>query len=131
MEKIRYLSPEYLEALETRGQALPQQPGASVDIQYVVRDAPVGGDIRYYFRIADGQLREARLGTLDRPMCSLSMSYKNSVKMTRGELNPMMGLMTGKIRPGGDVSKLRGMLPVFQSDDFRKMAAEVHEMTDY
>ena len=64
-------------------------------------------------------------------MCSLSMNYKNSVKMTRGELNPLMGLMTGKIRPGGDITRLRSMLPVFQSEDFRRMAAEVHEMTDY
>jgi hypothetical protein len=131
MEKIKYLSPEYLDALEVRGRALPGTSGANVDIQYIVRDAPQGGEIHYYFRIADGRLEEARLGDLPQPSCSLKMTYKNSVKMTCGELNPLMGVMTGKIRPGGDVSRLRAMLPVFQSEHFRRMADEVHEMTVY
>lgn len=131
MSKIKYLSAEYLQALETRGQELPERPGNNIQIQYVIRDAPTGSDIRYYFRITDGRLEEARLGTLDKPMCSLSMNYKTSVKMVRGEMNPLMGVMTGKIRPGGDVSRLRSMLPVFQSEEFRRIAAEVHEMTEY
>lgn len=131
MSKIKYLSAEYLAAMESRGRELPETPGADVEIQYVVRDAPNGSDIQYYFRIKDGRLTHARLGSLDNPACSLTMSYKNSVKMTRGELNPLMGLLTGKIRPRGDVARLRAMLPVFQSEHFRKMADEVHALTEY
>jgi hypothetical protein len=129
--KLRYLSAEYLAELEKRGPRMPAQPGMNVEVQHHVKDGPDGEDIYYYFRFRDGRLVEARLGTLESPMCSLTMSYKNSVKMTTGELKPLAGMMTGRIKPGGDVAKLRAMAPSFQTEEFKAISGEVHEMTVY
>lgn len=131
MSKFRYLSAEYLEQLEQRGHRMPEKPGLDLEIQHVIRETPEGGDIEYYFRIRDGRLAEARRGTLETPMCSLRMAYKTSVKLTTGDINPLVGLFTGKIRPGGDVARLRTMMPSLQSDEFKAITGEVHEMTEY
>ncbi|MFF4761633.1 hypothetical protein [Streptomyces sp. NPDC001292] len=131
MPKIKYLSPEYLAELENRGSRMPEKPGLNVEIQHVIRETPEGGDIEYYFRIRDGRLVEARRGTLQQPMCSLRMAYRTSVKLTTGEIKPLVGLITGKIRPGGDVARLRSMLPSLQSPEFEALTDEVHRMTEY
>lgn len=131
MSKVKYLSPEYLAELEKRGGRMPEKAGTDVDIQHLVRDAPDGGEISYYFRIRGGQLVEARLGTLDEPTCTLKLTYESSVRMTRGELKPLAGLVTGKIRPGGDVAKLRSTAPTLATPEFKALSDEVHELTEY
>lgn len=131
MSKVAYLSPEYLAELEKRGGRMPEKPGTDVDIQHLVRDAPGGGEISYYFKIRNGQLVEARRGTLEQPTCTLRLTYESSVRMTKGELKPLSGLVTGKIRPGGDVAKLRSTAPTLSTPEFKAISEEVHELTDY
>ncbi|BCB83193.1 hypothetical protein Psuf_005060 [Phytohabitans suffuscus] len=131
MPKVRYLSAEYLAELEKRGPRMPARPGLHVEIQYHIKDVPDGEDIKYYFRIHDGRLTEARLGTLEKSMCSLTMSYKNSVKVTTGELRPLVGLMTGRVRPSGDLARLRSMVPTLETEEFKALSSEVHDMTEY
>ncbi|MET7763972.1 hypothetical protein [Streptomyces sp. NPDC005336] len=131
MPKIKYLSPEYLAELEKRGDRMPEKPGLDLEIQHTIRETPEGSDIEYYFRIRDGRLVEARRGRLEQPMCSLRMAYKTSVKLTTGEIKALVGLITGKIRPGGDVARLRSMIPSLQSAEFQALTGEVHQMTEY
>ncbi|MFE7121563.1 hypothetical protein ACFU99_39660 [Streptomyces sp. NPDC057654] len=131
MPKIKYLSPEYLAELEKRGGRMPEKPGLDLEIQHIIREAPQGGEIAYYFRIRDGRLVEARRGMLERPMCSLRMAYRTSVKLTTREMKALVGLVTGKIRPGGDVARLRSMIPSLQSPEFIALTDEVHAMTEY
>nr|AHA12074.1 putative sterol carrier protein [Streptomyces sp. CNH287] len=131
VSKIKYLSSEYLAELEKRGSRMPEKAGTDVDIQHLIREAPDGGEIHYYFKIRSGQLVEARLGMLEDPTCTLKLSYESSVKMTKGELKPLSGLVTGKIRPGGDVAKLRSSAPTLSTPEFKAISDEVHELTDY
>lgn len=128
---IKYLSPEYLAELEKRGGRLPEKPGLHVELQHHIRDVPEQGEIDYYFRIRDGRLQEARLGTLENPMCTLRMSYATSVKLTRNEIKPLVGLVTGRIRPGGDVARLRTMMPSLQSPEYEQVTSEVISMTEF
>ncbi|MBA0053744.1 hypothetical protein E0L36_23625 [Streptomyces sp. AJS327] len=131
MAMIKYLSPEYLAELEKRGGRLPERPGLHVELQHHIRDAPEEGEIAYYFRIEDGRLREARRGTLENPMCSLRMTYATSVKLTLNEIKPLVGLVTGRIRPGGDVARLRTMMPSLQSPEYERVTSEVNGMTRF
>ena len=39
-------------------------------------------------------------------------------------------MLTGKIRPGGDVLKLMSMLPLIQSDEYQAMQQAIAAITD-
>src|SRR5205085_9757879 len=59
-----WLTQEWMDEQTRLAADQPERPGASARMQYVITGGP-DGEIRYYWVLEDGHLRENRLGTID------------------------------------------------------------------
>lgn len=105
----QYLTQEWLAECQQVWSTMPERPGATARIQYVIE-----GDrsIRYWIIFKDGRISAAELGTLGRPDVTLTCSYSDSVQIVRGELDPNTAYGDGRIDFVGDMRTLMGMFPV-------------------
>jgi len=126
----RYLSQEWLD--ESRGLAVdqPDRPGASARIQYVVGGGP-DGEIDYWWHLENGKLLASALGKTDDPDFTLSLSYEDSVKIQRGELDANAAFMQGRMKVAGDMGKLMQLLPLTSSAEYQELQNRVREITTF
>ena len=69
-----------------------------------------GGD--WYVRIADGKC-DVRAGVLESPQATIKMDAEDYVRMTAGELNAMVGFLSGRIKVTGNLSAVMRMQSLF------------------
>lgn len=70
----------------------------------------------YQLKFKDGHVQFSDK-VVDRPDCILQISDENLVKLVKGELNPAMAFMTGKVKVKGEVAlalKLQSILKQYQ-----------------
>jgi putative sterol carrier protein len=99
-------------------------------MQYVVTGGPEG-DIRYYWVLEDGHLRENRLGTLDDAELTLTQSYEDALRIQKGELDEQAAFMQGRIKVEGNMAKLMALLPITSSLEYRELQSKIREITEY
>lgn len=126
----QYLSQEWLD--ETRGlaESQPQRPGASAQMQYVVSGGP-SGDIRYYWILQDGKLLESSLGDAPDADLTLTLTYEDSVKVQRGELDANAAFMQGRMKVAGNMAKFMQLLPLTSSVEHKALQEHVRHVTTY
>lgn len=71
--------------------------------------------------LAGGRL-ETHHGQADAPDVTVSMSDEDLVALFRGELNPMMAFMTGRLRVTGDVALAQRLVSLFDQERLRSLA---------
>jgi putative sterol carrier protein len=113
---VKYLSQEWIDAYNAamaHDGVRTAVKGKSATIQMVISDAPDGGEVRYWMRIADGGV-SAGLGDLDGGAeVTIRQSYETSAQVNRGELDGAKAFTQGKVKIGGKMMKmmqLRGPL---------------------
>ena len=126
----QYLSAEWLD--ETRGLAAsqPERPGASARMQYVVTGGP-DGDIKYWWRLEDGQLLESALGALDDADFTMTLSYADSVKIQNGELDANAAFMQGRMKVAGNMGKLMQLMPLTNSPEYKSLQETIRTVTEF
>ncbi|HHM21195.1 MAG TPA: SCP2 sterol-binding domain-containing protein [Bacteroidetes bacterium] len=71
---------------------------------------PIGNTLKFVFDgdeviFIDGTASENVVSLDDNEAdCQISLSKENFIKLTTGDLNPMMAVMTGKVKIKGDMS---------------------------
>lgn len=115
---VKYLSEDWAKEVNNRLQSneavLNAAKGQSVTIQQVVTDVPGGEEVKYYFKLADGQ-PEVGLGDIDGPEATISQTYETSVAVAKGELNAQNAFMQGKLKITGNLMKLMQLQGFFQA----------------
>jgi putative sterol carrier protein len=133
----KYLTQEWLDEYRRLGADQPERPGASARIQYVI-DGPE--EIQYYSIFEDGRVVSSALGELDDPDAVLTMSYEDSVRIQRGELDPNAAFSGGRIGFEGDMRKLMSLLPILWPSSttrlgstarYRALQEQIRAMTEY
>ena len=83
--------------------------------------------------IDSGKIKEWTKGDDPDAEITLSMSYEDSVKMQRGELDPNAAFMQGRIKvvPGSNMGKLMSLLPLTQSPEYKAIQSKVDDITEY
>jgi putative sterol carrier protein len=61
------------------------------------------GGGQWYATIADGNLDTGQ-GSVENPSATLSMDADDFAAMSKGDLNPMMAFMSGKVKVDGDLN---------------------------
>lgn len=117
---MKYASQEWLDRQRELQQEFSPRPGASARVQYRLLNAPDGGEIHYFADVQDGRIVEQKLGDDPHAQCTMSCSYDDSVAMLRGELAPTTAFMDKRITVTGDVAKLSPLMPITQTDEFRR-----------
>jgi SCP-2 sterol transfer family len=91
----KYLSQEWLDEGRKLAESQPDRPGASARMQYVVTGGP-DGDIKYYWVLENGKLLESKLGEISDADFTLTLTYDDSVKVQKGELDANAAFMQGR-----------------------------------
>jgi alkyl sulfatase BDS1-like metallo-beta-lactamase superfamily hydrolase len=126
----KYLSPEWIDEARALADGQPERPGASARMQYVVTGG-ADGDIKYWWRLEDGKLRESALGSLDDADFTMTLSYADSVKIQKGELDANAAFMQGRMKVTGNMGKLMQLMPLTNSPEYKELQVAIQGMTEF
>ena len=126
----KYLTQEWLDAQQELAQEFPERPGATARMQYHVTGGPEG-DVKYYWVVENGKLQEAKLGDDVDAEFTLTLSWDDSVRIQKGELDPNAAFMQGRMKVTGNMGKLMGLLPLTQSPEYKAIQEKIREVTEY
>src|SRR3954447_22915089 len=100
----RFLSPEWIAALDAAAGEAAVPAGVRLTIQQVVLDEGAA-DVRYHLVFADGRLRvlPGEAATAD---VTLVQTREVAAALSRGELNAQQALEAGRLKLRGDIGHL-------------------------
>lgn len=84
------------------GQNLDADKARDINLTILFNLTGEGGG-EYYASIKDGQLDSGK-GSVADPSATLTMDADDFAAMSKGDLNPMMAFMSGKIKVDGDLN---------------------------
>ncbi len=125
-----YLTQEWLDEQRDIAQEFPERPGATAHLQYVVTGAP-GGDIKYYWVIENGNLQQSSLGEDPDAEVVLTLTYEDSVKIQKGELDETAAFMQGRLKVTGNMGKLMSLMPLTQSPEYKAIKEKITNVTEF
>ena len=125
----KYLTQEWLDNQKEIAQEFAERPGATARMQYRVTRPE--GDILYYWIVDNGKLLDSRLGEDPDADFTLTLSYDDSVKIQKGELDPNAAFMQGRMKVTGNMGKLMSLLPLTQSADYKAIQEKIRQVTEY
>lgn len=119
-----YLTQEWLDECRRRGAELPQRPGATARIQYVIGgSAPGEAVVSYYVVFEDGRIVSSALGALDDSDVVLTMTYGDAVGVQKGDLDANALFSAGTIGFAGDMRTLMSLLPILWPSPSRRLGS--------
>ena len=127
----KFLSQEWLDETRKMADGQPERMGASARLQYVLNQAPEGGEVKYYWVVVDGKLVESGLGELDDAEITLTLSHADATLIQKGELDSNAAFMQGRVKVTGNTPKLMALLPITQSPEYKQLQREINEITEY
>lgn len=86
------------------GQNFDQSKAGDLDLTIAFNLSGEGGG-QWYAKIAGSKLDTGK-GTVDNPSATLAMDADDFAAMSKGDLNPMMAFMSGKIKVDGDLNSV-------------------------
>ncbi len=125
----KYLTQEWLDNQRELAQEFPERPGATARMQYHVTGGPEG-DIDYFWVLENGTLLQSELGHDPDADFTLTLSYDDSVKIQKGELDPNAAFMQGRMKVTGNMGKLMSLLPLTQSAEYKAIQEKIRAVTD-
>ena len=126
----KYLTQEWLDETRKLAESQPERPGASAKMQYVVTGGP-DGDIKYYWILENGKLLESQIGELPDVDFTMTLTYDDSVKVQKGELDANAAFMQGRMKVTGNMGKLMQLMPLTNSPEYKTLQEEVRGVTDF
>ena len=125
-----YLTDAWFDETRALAASQPERPGASARMQYVVTGGP-DGDIKYWWRLENGKLLDSAGGIIEDPDFSMTLSYEDSVKIQRGELDANAAFMQGRMKVTGNLGALMQLMPLTTSPEYKALQAEIRTITDF
>jgi putative sterol carrier protein len=126
----QYLTQEWLDQQQKIAQEFPERPGATAHLQYVVTGGPEA-DIKYYWVLENGKLQQSKLGEDPDAEVTLTLSYDDSVKIQKAELDETAAFMQGRLKVTGNMGKLMSLMPLTQSPEYKSIKAKITDITEF
>ena len=125
-----YLTQDWLDEQRSIAQEFPERPGATAHLQYVVTGGPEG-DVKYYWVVENGNLQASSLGEDPDAEVTITLTYEDSVKIQKGELDETAAFMQGRLKVTGNMGKLMSLMPLTQSPEYKAIKEKVTAVTEF
>ena len=125
-----YLSQSWHDRARELAGTFPEHPGLSVRMACVVSGGP-DGDLRYFQITENGRVVAQALGDCENPDFTFTVSWADSVSVQKGELDPNVAFMQGRMKVSGNMGKVMALLPLTLSPEYQAMQAELQKQTEY
>jgi putative sterol carrier protein len=99
-------------------------------MQYVVTGGPEG-DIKYYWVLENGKLKESNLGDLAEAEVTMTQTYEDAMKIQKGELDANAAFMQGRIKVSGNMAKLMALMPLTNAPEYKDLQKQIQEITEF
>jgi putative sterol carrier protein len=126
----KFLTQEWLDLQKELAQEFPERPGATAHMQYKITGAP-DGDIAFYTVIENGKILENTLGDDPEAEFTMTVSYDDFAKTSKGELDANAAFMQGRLKVTGNMGKLMSLMPLTQSPEYKAIASNLNDQTEY
>jgi putative sterol carrier protein len=127
----KYLTQEWHDEYQRLfNETQPDRPGVTARMQNVVTGGPEG-DVTYHWIIEDGKLIEDQLGPLDDAEFTITMTYEDSMKVQKAEMDPNAAFMQGRMKVSGNMAKLMSLLPLTNSPEYKNLQGQIRDVTDF
>lgn len=126
--KLRYLSPEWKEAVEARLKSelsAERMNKITSSMSNVYLNCPDGKERYMFFQYVDGNLDRFLVGEGEAPQAEFKISgdYETFAKISRAEMGAQVGLMSGKLKLKGNMVKALKLASI--ADRINKVIAKV------
>lgn len=125
-----YLTQEWLDLQQRVAQDFPDTPGATARMQYHVTGGP-DGDVKYYWVLENGKLLESVRGEDADAEVFLTVSWDDSCKIQKGELDATAAFMQGRLKVTGNMGKLMSLMPLTQSAEYKALQERITVDTEF
>ncbi len=119
----RYLSPDWIEALDASLASSGFAPGVRLVIQHVVDD-----DTAYYVAIED-ERASVRAGRAEEPTVTFTQDRATAAEIAQGRVSAQQAFMSGRLGVRGDLATLAGSQEVM--DELDRAFRSVREHTEF
>lgn len=126
----KWLSQEWFDEARALAADQPERPGASARMQYEVTGGP-DGDIKYYWVLEDGHLRESALGVLADAEVTLTTTWSDAMAIQKGELDANAAFMQGKVKVAGNMGTVLNLLPLTNTPEYRDLQRRIVAITEF
>ena len=121
---VTYLSDEWFAAAGDAFADLPERPGATATIQRVITGSP-DGDIAYHLTLEDGRVVGVERGTDDAAQVTLTLPYKDALRVEKGEYSLNVAFMQGRLKVAGSTGAVLAYLPVTVTPEYEAAQARL------
>ena len=125
-----YLSQEWLDLQRALAEGLPERPGATARVQFVITGAP-GCDVRYHQTTVDGRLLDLELGDDPNAEVTLTQTYAVAADVATGALDANAAFMQGRVKVVGPMGPMMALIPLTQSAEYLALLATLTAQTTY
>jgi alkyl sulfatase BDS1-like metallo-beta-lactamase superfamily hydrolase len=127
----KWLTDEWFEEASKLAEGQPERPGATAGMQYVITGTPGGEDIHYFMSIENGHLVKQGLGDLPDAEVTMTMTYDDSMKVQKGELDANAAFMQGRVKVAGNMAKLMALLPLTNAPEYKDLQQRIRDITEF
>jgi hypothetical protein len=125
-----WLTDEWFDQTRALAAGQPERPGLSARMQFVVTGGP-DGEVRYFWVLEDGQLRQSGLGEVDDPEVTLTTARADALDMAKGTLDPNVAFMQGKMKVAGSMGIMMRLLPVTNTPEYQDLRRQIADVTEF
>ena len=126
----RWLTPEWFDETRAMGSELPGRAGLSARIQFEVTGGPEG-DVTCHWVLEDGRPVSSARGASRTPDVTLTMVWDDAEAMQRGDLDPNVAFMQGRMKVAGSMGVMMALLPVTNTPEYQDLRRRIASVTEF
>jgi putative sterol carrier protein len=126
----KWLSDEWFDETRALWSAQPVHPDLSARMQYEISGGP-DGNFSYYWVIENGRLVDSGAGAIASPDVTITFTWDDALAVHRGDLDPNVAFMQGRMKVAGSMSVMMALLPATNTEEYRDLRQRVAAVTEF
>jgi putative sterol carrier protein len=123
-----WLSAEWFDETRTLWSELPIGGDVSTRLQCEITGGPEGS-VSCYWVFEGGRVVDSAPGVIDAPDATLTLTWDDALALHRGELNPNVAFMRGRMKVAGSMAAMIALLPAAATDAYGDVRQRIVAVT--